>query len=477
MKSSWLYLIFSLAMPVLLNGQLNFVEHIVDDNIHGTASVYVCDVDNDGDLDILGASMEENTIDWWRNDGGSPLQWTRLIIASYFIQAGSVFASDLDGDSLIDVIGAARVGDEIAWWDNDGGGNPATWTKYIISSGYDLAHEVYACDLDQDGDQDVLAAASDDNEITWWRNDGGSPVQWTEQAIDTTFGGAKSVHVADFDDDGDLDVVGAAMLDNDITWWRNDGGDPIEWTEFLIAGGFYYAHRVQAIDLDRDSLIDVLGAGYYANTIAWWRNNGGNPIYWTYHTIGTGFSGACIAQGIDLDGDADIDVVGTAQAGNQVAWWRNDGGSPIQWTKFVIDSLPRAWPLYCCDLDQDGDTDVVSGSSWAGTNEVKWYENQGSAVVEAEQEIQHPRISITPNPSTKGVEIKYNLLSASSVSIKIYDISGKLVKALQNGHQAPGTYTTYWDGTKNNNQALCGLYFCQMETNGWTSTTKFILLR
>lgn len=417
--SSWIYLIFLLAVPDLLSGQVNFVEHIVDDNIHGTASVFVCDVDNDEDLDILGASMEEFTIDWWRNDGGYPIQWTRFVISYNFVQAGSVFASDLDNDSLIDVIGAARIGDEVAWWDNDGGGNPATWTKYIISSGYDLAHEVYACDLDQDGDQDVFAAASDDNEITWWRNDGGSPVQWTEQIIDSAFMGAKSVHVGDFDGDDDLDVVGAAILDHDITWWRNDGGDPIEWTEFLIAGSFYGAHRVEAIDMDGDSLLDVLGAGYFANAIVWWRNEGGDPINWTSHTVGLSFNGACIAQGVDLDNDTDIDVVGTAQAGNQVAWWRNDDGSATQWTKFVIDSLYRAWPLYCCDLDQDGDIDVVSGSSWAGTNVVKWYENQGTAIAETGQDIEPSQI--------KSMIIRNDIILPVEGVSQVYDANGRAV--------------------------------------------------
>jgi hypothetical protein len=418
MRSAWTCLIFSLAVPILLNGQLNLVEHIVDGNIHGTASVYACDLDSDGDLDILGASMEDHTIVWWRNEGGTPFQWTRFYIAANFIEAGSVFASDLDGDSLIDVLGAARLGDEIAWWKNSGG-DSLTWTKYTIRSGYDLAHEVYACDFDQDGDNDVFAAASDDNEITWWRNDGGSPVQWTEQAIDTTFGGAKSVHVADFDGDGDMDVVGAALYDSDITWWRNDGGDPIVWTKFVIAGNFYYAHRVQAIDLDQDSLIDVLGAGYYANAIAWWRNNGGNPITWTYQTIGTGFAGACIAQGVDLDGDTDIDVVGTAQAGGEVAWWRNEGGSPFQWTKFMVDSLPRAWPLYCCDLDQDNDIDIIAGSSWAGTNQVKWYENQGTSIAETGQEIQ------PPSNSSKIIHGEISLPEGRKC--RLFDVNGRAV--------------------------------------------------
>jgi hypothetical protein len=420
MRSFCLYVIFSLAVPLLATGQLNLVEHLVDGNIHGTASLYACDVDNDCDLDILGASMEEHTIDWWRNDGGSPIQWTRIIIGTQFIQAGSVFAADLNGDSLTDVLGAARIGDQIAWWHNNGG-NPVTWTKYIIRNGYDLAHEVYACDFDFDGDADVFAAASDANEITWWRNDGGFPVQWTEQAIDTAFANAKSVHVADLDADGDLDVVGAAFDDNYLSWWRNDGGSPIQWTEYQIPGPLAGAHHVQAVDIDLDGRVDILGAAYYSETIAWWRNNGGDPISWTKQNIDVGFSGACVAQAVDLDADTDVDVVATAQTGNQVAWWRNNGGSPFQWTEFVIDSLSRAWPLFCCDLDQDGDIDIIAGSSWAGSNEVKWYENRGSAVTEAGQEFK----PLTPRVSS--MIIRGDIALPKDRVCRIIDASGRAV--------------------------------------------------
>jgi hypothetical protein len=414
------FCLLSLAlMPGVLSGELNLVEHLVDGNIHGTASLYACDLDRDADLDILGASMEENTIDWWRNDGGTPIQWTRLIIGSFFSEAGSVFAADLDNDSLLDVLGVARSGDQVAWWHNDGSGS-VPWTKYVIRGGYDFPHEVYACDLDRDGDLDVLVASSFRNEITWWRNEGGTPIQWTEQQIGTGFQGAKSVHVADFDGDGDWDVVGAAILDdNDIKWWRNDGGVPIQWTEFVISGNFYGAHRVQAVDLDQDGRVDVLGASYYSNAVAWWRNDGGDTVNWTRQTIGTGFSGACVAQASDLDGDGDLDVVATAQAGNQVAWWRNDGGAPIQWFKSVIDSLYRAWPLFCCDLDQDGDQDVVSASSWAGTNEVKWYENPGSGVTEGS--------SAAVKPAVRSLITRADVTLPPGRVVRLFNASGRAV--------------------------------------------------
>ena len=429
-----------LLAPVVLLGQLNLVEHVIDRDAHGAASLYACDLDRDGDKDILAAMYEEDRLVWWRNDGGSPITWTRLVVGEGFAQAGSVYAADLDGDSLTDVLGVARVGDEVAWWRNEGG-DPILWNKHTICAGYDFAHEVYAEDLDRDGDIDVLGAASYANEVTWWRNDGGSPITWTEQVIGSGFGGAKSVHVGDFDGDETLDVVGAAILDNDVTWWHRSGGDSVTWTEYLIDGNFGGAHRVQAVDVNLDGRLDVVGAAYFAGQIAWWRNNGGNPITWSKQTIGTNFGSACIAQAIDLDGDGDMDVLGTAQSGNQVAWWRNDnnGGEPFTWTKFVIDSLRRVWPLYSCDLDGDQDNDVIAASGWAGTNEVKWWENTPAAVEEA----------LNPTCPERDCPTVVSGSSPLPVGAMVYDASGRRVVSRR---LAPGIY--YLTGADGNGRKV-----------------------
>ncbi len=376
-------LVTCLALPAIFSfAQVSWSPHLIHDNTHGASSIYVCDLDNDSDLDIAGSILEDNQMVWWRNEGGSPIIWTKFVIGYNFAQAFSVYAADLDDDGDRDVIGAAGAGDEIAWWSNNGG-NPIQWTKYTIRSGYDFAHEVYAHDLDEDGDMDVLGASTNLDLISWWRNEGGNPVQWTEQTIGVNFDGAKSVRVADLDDDGDNDVVGACLDGNKVNWWRNDGGDPIQWTEFNIDSYLTGAHRVQIIDLDGDQDLDILAAGYLVGQIAWYSNDGGNPIQWTKQIIGANFHGACIAQAADFDGDGDLDVAGSAQVSSQLAWWRNDGGNPIVWTRYFIDDyFYRTWPLYVCDLDDDSDPDAVAASSWQGTNEVKWYENTGTGIIE-----------------------------------------------------------------------------------------------
>jgi len=416
--------------------QILWTEHMVDAYVYGTASIYVEDIDNDGDWDILGAVLEQSDIVWWRNDGGSPFSWTKFVIDGSSAQAISVYAADLDDDGDQDAIAAASAGDEVAWYKNNGG-DPITWTKYVIRSNYDFAHEVYAHDLDMDGDMDVLGASSFDNLISWWRNDGGDPINWTEQTISSTCYGAKSLRVADLDEDGDNDVVGAGIYDNDVSWWRNDGGDPIQWVEHIIDYNFTGAHRVQIIDIDDDDDEDILAVAYLGHEIAWYRNDSGTPLTWTKQTITTGFVNACIAQAADLDGDGDLDVAGSAQTSNEVAWWRNDGGSPIVWTKFFIaDTFERAWPLYVCDLDDDGDEDVLSGSSWAGIHEVRWWENTGTAITE-----NHDRPSPDHIMSTTIINGPIHLLLDEKS--KIFSITGRQIHTLD---PAPGIYFIETDG-------------------------------
>ena len=352
-----------------------FNEYIIDNNTHGTSSVFLCDIDGDGRKDLAASVIEDSSVVWFRNEGGTPIQWTKHVIDSTFSTAWGVYAADIDGDGHMDVLGVSGyLGNEVAWWRNSGA-VPITWQKHTIRADLPFAHEVYATDFDSDGRMDVFVAASDCNSILWWHNDGGNPITWTEQIINRTFTGAKSVRVGDIDGDGDNDVVGAAIWSNQIAWWRNDGGDPITWTKQVIDNSFSGAHRVQIVDIDKDGHLDVLGAAYLGNQIAWWRNNGDSIITWTKQTIGSQFYYACIALAVDLDNDEDLDVLGTAQSSDQLAWWRNDGGTPIIWEKKIISYLDRIWPLDAGDIDEDGDIDVFAASSHVGTNEVKWWEN------------------------------------------------------------------------------------------------------
>jgi hypothetical protein len=450
--------------------QINFTEHTIDSNIHGTGGIYACDVNGDSLTDVLAASLEDNQILYWQNHGNNPITWSKHVIGSNVASAHSVYAADFDGNSTIDVAGAAYYGSPgIAWWQNNGE-DPISWTKFTVSSNFINAHEVFAFDLDRDNDPDILGASSDLNTIAWWRNDGGSPIAWTEQIISNNVTLAKSVHAGDLDGDGDYDVVGAAITANDVIWWRNDGGQPIVWTEFLIDGNFIGAHRVQVVDLDDDGDEDVLGAGYLGDQVKWWRNDGGDPVEWTRFFIGGGVANACVAFATDLDGDGDKDVLATAQGINDIVWWRHDGGDPISWTKFVIaDNFVRPWPLFACDLDADGDEDVIAGSSHQGSNEVKWWENRG--VVSADEDVSLPgsllAVSAYPNPFNRHTTIAFRASATGRaqgyVTLSILDLAGHQMASRLDGIYSRGIHRIVWDGRDDQGNLLApGVYVCRL---------------
>jgi len=89
--------------------------------------------------------------------------------------------------------------------------------------------------------------------------------------VDGAFWGAYSVHAADVDGDGDVDVLGAGEGADAIAWWENTAGDGIAWTERTVDGAFWGAYSVHAADVDGDGDVDVLGAALHADAITWWE--------------------------------------------------------------------------------------------------------------------------------------------------------------------------------------------------------------
>ena len=54
------------------------------------------------------------------NDGTPDAGWTTKNIATSVTKASSVFVADIDNDGNLDVVSAAYNGDEIAWYENSG---------------------------------------------------------------------------------------------------------------------------------------------------------------------------------------------------------------------------------------------------------------------------------------------------------------------------------------------------------------------
>ncbi|MEW5768344.1 MAG: T9SS type A sorting domain-containing protein [bacterium] len=86
-----------------------------------------------------------------------------------------------------------------------------------------------------------------------------------------------------------------------------------------------------------------------------------------------------------------------------------------------------------------------------------------------------------PNPVNPETWIPFKLDRESEVSVRIYTLTGELIKAINLGHLPPGDYTSrkkaaYWNGTdETGSEVASGVYFYQLETGSTTLTRRMVI--
>jgi hypothetical protein len=351
----------------------------IDTSANGAQSVFAADMDNDGDIDILSASDNDDTIAWYENDGASNPSWTASDIATDADGAKSVFAADMDGDGDMDIVSASMNDDTIAWYENDGNANPS-WTASDIDANAVSARSVFAADMDGDGDMDIISASYSDSTIAWYENTATFSLDpsWTSSDLATSVSGAASVFAADMDGDGDMDIVSASMNDDTIAWYENDGAANPSWTAADIDTNADGAYDVHVADMDNDGDLDILSASQSDHTIAWYENNNGDGSSWSAANIDTNAASAKSVFAADMDNDGDMDILSASYNDDTIAWYENDGASNPSWTASdIVTDADGAWSVFAADMDNDGDMDIVSASTLDDT--IAWYENDGAA--------------------------------------------------------------------------------------------------
>ena len=88
-----------------------------------------------------------------------------------------------------------------------------------------------------------------------------------------------------------------------------------------------------------------------------------------------------------------------------------------------------------------------------------------------------------PNAFNPDTWIPYQLSEESTVAVKIYDVSGHLVRTIEVGHKPMGYYLTreravYWDGrNKNGEPVSSGVYFYTLNANNYTETRRMVIVK
>jgi hypothetical protein len=314
-------------------------ERVITTHAERIQRVRAADLDGDGDLDALSASFRDNTIAWYRNSDGRGSFSPEIVINSRASGAVDVNFADIDRDGDIDVLSASITDATVAWYENlDGQGTFSA--ANVITRRAIGAEWVTTADLDADGDVDVLSASYQDGRVAWYENTDG---QGTFGAAVTVHTGnqANSVESIDVDGDGDLDLAVTLYQASRIVWYENTDGQGTFGSMRIVGEGLTRVETIFIADMDGNGRMDILTAA--RDFIVWFDWTGAEFVG---RQVGANVLGAVDARAADLDGDGDLDVLSASIYDSKVAWYRNES------TSSTHGDLDRNGKVESADIDR-----------------------------------------------------------------------------------------------------------------------------
>ncbi|PHR10346.1 MAG: hypothetical protein COA40_14620 [Aequorivita sp.] len=364
-----------------LNGQGNFAAKqplIATKNL-----AYAADINADGAFDILTITYGDK-ISWYPSTGQAAYGSEVVMSIINGVQGSySIEAADFDGDGNIDVVSANSEVGTITWFKNlDGQGNFSS--PRMVAENLSYVQSVYAADLDGDGDMDILSSSNDDDKATWFKNIDGQGNFVEQQLFSIDLDGSLAVHAEDLDDDGDMDAL-VYDLNLGIVWFENLNGLGIFGPAHIVDENLGYSESISTVDLDGDGDKDIIFANYSYDLFVWYENLDGQGSFSAPQIIDDSLNATIAIYFADIDGDSDMDIIGSSLSDDMVVWYENTDGAGTFGPKNIIsDTCLSPWLIRTMDADQDGDMDVFVSDFSANT--VAWYENtNGLGTFGAEQ--------------------------------------------------------------------------------------------
>ncbi len=445
-----------------INGYGNFV--VMQAMVLGTSSAAISarpvDMNNDGLTDILayynnGGGQFQGWISWFENTGTGAFGPAQILNnnSSELIYGTMLYADDLDNDNDTDVVLGYGNSNKLAWFENTG--NNVLAPPVTISTTASGISYISTADMDNDGDQDIVTAQRSHNQVAWFKNTDGQGAFSDEIVITSSAMNTYTAFVTDLNGDNTMDVVYAGT--NEIGWHGNTDGVGAFSAAQVLTTRAYEVRSVITADLDGDGKNDLISASYDDDKVAWYKNlDNGN--FGRQLVIGRAIESPNFVYTGDFDGDGDLDLLANSQHDAKLTWLENVNGIGFFGKEHIItesvtvgNQTPIAYPV---DLDGDGDLDIASrqGSS------LFWRENDGNGNFEVQHVVSAANQATIIRAADLDGDGDHDLLTGQ------YN-NDKLVWYANNGDGTFGAEQTIYN-PGGNNGSLTSLQIADMDGDG-----------
>lgn len=207
--------------------------------------------------------------------------------------------------------------------------------------------DINAADLDNDGDQDIVAISVPDQKVVWFENIDGKGNFGQQQILTLSLNSNIRITIGDVDQDNDIDVLISAI--EGLVLYINDNGKFCE--QFLSRDSFMDA---AICDINGDQKLDIIAL--LRGSIILFEDIGNDSSFSSETIIETIDDGKQIELS-DINNDSFDDIVFIAQ--RECGWFSGNGNGDFGEKNIISDAVSQGNHLQLGDIDEDNDVDIV----------------------------------------------------------------------------------------------------------------------